>query len=61
MSIQEKKIAKSIRGKPVYHEILTVVEDCPDASTAFRSQGMDICGFFLQYAPWNGELDDRWW
>jgi hypothetical protein len=40
-------------------EFDSVVEDCPDASTAFRSQGTDICDFFLLYGPWNDELDDR--
>ena len=41
------------------NRLLTVVEDCPDASSAFRSQGMDICGFFLLYGLLNDELGDR--
>lgn len=52
---------RSIRGKPVYRQArkLTVVEDYPDASTVFRSQGRDICGFFRLYGLWNDGLDGR--
>ena len=52
---------RSIRGKSAYQQAqkLTVVEDYPDASTLFRSQGTDICGSFLLYGPWNDGLGDR--
>lgn len=41
---------RSIWIKPVYQQAqkLTVVEYYPDASTVFRNQGTDICGFFLR-------------
>lgn len=50
---------KSEMKKYGENRLLTVVEDYPDASSVFRSQGTDICGSFPLYGPWNDGLGDR--